>query len=428
MVFYPESAVERTMKIQEAILRAMAKKITWSQAAEIIGISDRQMRRWYERYREFGYDELFDRRWRRPSPKRVPVEMVEQVLGLYREKYSGLNVQHFTEKLREQHSIRLSYTWIKTALQGAGLVSKGRSRGVHRRRRARRPLPGMLLHVDGSRHRWFLDDRWYDLPVVLDDATSEVYYAQLVEQESTRTVLAALREVVERKGAFCALYSDRASHFFVTPQAGGKVDPQRLTQVGRALKELGMQMIPAYSPQARGRSEHNFGTWQGRLPQELRLRCITTVEKANQFLREEYLAEFNRRFCAPPAQAGSAFLPCRRRDPDFIFSIRHERTVARDNTIELGERTLQIEAVGWRGSLACCRVLVHEHLDGALTVSYGPHIVGRYNAQGWPLLEGKRMRRKAVEKPLRGKALRLGIPRPRPDSHFSTATAANDSP
>jgi len=427
MVFYPESALERAMKIQEAILRAMAKKITWGQAAEIIGISDRQMRRWYERYREFGYDGLFDRRWRRPSPKRVPVEMVEQVLGLYREKYSGLNVQHFTEKLREQHSIRLSYTWIKTALQGAGLVSKGRSRGVHRRRRARRPLPGMLLHLDGSRHRWFLDDRWYDLLVVLDDATSEVYYAQLVEQESTRTVMAALREVVERKGAFCALYSDRASHFFVTPQAGGKVAPERLTQVGRALKELGMQMIPAYSPQARGRSERNFGTWQGRLPQELRLRGITTVEKANQFLREEYLAEFNRRFCVPPAQAGSAFLPCRRRDLDFIFSIRHERTVARDNTIELGERTLQIEAVGWRGSLACCRVLVHEHLDGTLTVSYGPHIVGRYNVQGWPLLE-KRVRRKAVEKPLRGKALRLGIPRPRPDSHFSTATAANDSP
>ena len=423
MVFYRQSAMERAMKIQEAILRAMAKKITWSQAAEIIGISDRQMRRWYERYREFGYDGLFDRRLRRPSPKRVPVETVEQVLGLYREKYFDLNVQHFTEKLHEQHGIGLSYTWIKTALQGAGLVKRARSRGVHRRRRARRPLPGMLLHLDGSRHRWFFDDRWYDLLVVLDDATSEVYYAQLVEQESTRTVMAALRKVVERKGAFCALYSDRASHFFATQQAGGKVDPQRLTQVGRALKELGIQMIPAYSPQARGRSERNFGTWQGRLPQELRLRGITTVEAANEFLREEYIAEFNERFCAPPAQPGSAFLPCRRKDLDLVFSLRQERTVARDNTIELAERTLQIEPLGWRASLAGCRVLVHEHLDGTLTVSYGPHIVGRYNAQGWPLLEQKRARRKAVEKPLR-----LGIPHPRRDSHFSTATAANDSP
>jgi len=428
MVFYRESALERAMKIQEAILRAMAKKITWGQAAEIIGISDRQMRRWYERYREFGYDGLFDRRLQRPSPKRVPVETVEQVLGLYREKYFELNVRHFTEKLREQHSIGLSYTWIKTALQGAGLVKKGRSRGVHRRRRARRPLPGMLLHLDGSRHRCFLDDRWYDLLVVLDDATSEVYYAQLVEQESTRTVMAALREVVERQGLFCALYSDRASHFFATPQAGGKIDAGRLTQVGRALKELGIQMIPAYSPQARGRSERNFGTWQGRLPQELRLRGITTPEKANEFLREEYIAGFNQRFCVPATHAGSAFLPCRGRELDFIFSIRHERTVARDNTVELGERRLQIEPVGWRGSLACCRVLVHEHLDGTLTVSYGPHIVGRYNAQGWPLLEQKRARRKAVEKPLRGKALRLEIPQPRRDSHFSTATAAKDSP
>jgi transposase len=375
MVFYPESALERAMKIQEAILRAMAKKITWGQAAEIIGISDRQMRRWYERYREFGYDGLYDRRWRRPSPKRVPVETVEQVLGLYRERYAGLNVRHFAEKLREQHHIGLSYTWIKTALQGAGLVKKGRSRGVHRRRRARRPLPGMLLHLDGSRHRWFQDDRWYDLLVVLDDATGEVYYVQLVEQESTRTVMAALREVIERRGVFCALYSDRASHFFVTSQAGGKVDGQRLTQVGRALKELGIQMIPAYSPQARGRSERNFGTWQGRLPQELRLRGITTVEAANEFLRAGYMAEFNRRFSVPPAQVGSAFLPCRRKDLDFVFSIRHERTVARDNTVELGARGLQIESVGWRGSLAGCRVVVHEHLDGTFTVSYGPHIV-----------------------------------------------------
>ena len=252
MVFYAESAMGRAMKIQEVILRAMAKKITWCQAAEINGISDRQMRRWYERYREFGYDGLFDRRLGRPSPKRVPVETVERLLGLYRERYFDLNVRHFCEKLRELHHIRLSYTWVKTALQGAGLVKKGRSRGAHRRRRARRPLPGMLLHLDGSRHRWFQDDRWYDLLVVLDDANSEIYYAQLVEEESTRTVMAALREVIERKGTFCALYSDRASHFFETPRAGGKIDPQKLTQVGRALRELDIQMIPAYSPQSLG--------------------------------------------------------------------------------------------------------------------------------------------------------------------------------
>jgi transposase len=432
MILYPKSAGERAMKIQEVILRAMAKKITWWQAAEIIGISDRQMRRWYQRYQEFGYDGLFDRRLGRPSPKRVPLETVEQVLGLYRDRYFDLNVQHFGEKLRAEHGIRLSYTWVKAALQGAGLVKKGRQRGVHRRRRARRPLPGMLLHLDGSRHRWFQDDRWYDLLVVLDDATSEVYYAQLVEEESTRTVMAALREVIEQRGIFCALYSDRASHFFETPQAGGKVDAQRPTQVGRALQELGIQMIPAYSPQARGRSERNFGTWQGRLPQELRLRGITTPEGANAFLREEYLAEFNQHFRVTSAQPGRAFLPCRRRDLDFIFSVQQTRTVARDNTVQLGDRWLQIEPIGWRGSLAGCRVVVHEHLDGTLTVRHGPHVVGRYNTQGWPLLEERKYRRvRAVEKTLRGKPkagfpLRLEIPQYRRDSHFPTATAADD--
>src|ERR1035438_3582800 len=176
-------------------------------------------------------------------------------------------------------------------MQGAGLVARGRKRGAHRKRRERRPLPGMLLHIDGSRHPWFQDERWYDLIVILDDASSEIYYAQLVEKESTATVMAGLREVIERKGLFCALYSDRGSHFWLTPKAGGKVDAHRLTQVGRALHALGVRMIPAYSPQARGRSERNFSTWQGRLPQELRLRGTTTVEAANQFLREDYMAE-----------------------------------------------------------------------------------------------------------------------------------------
>ena len=199
---YPRAAVERMMKVQEVILRAMAKKISWWQAAEIIGLSDRQMRRLHWRYREFGYDGLLDRRVGKPSPKRVPLALVEQVLALYQEKYFDLNVRHFHEKLREQHAIRLSYTWVKKALQGAGLVRRERKRGVHRRRRERRPLPGMLLHIDGSRHRWFQDDRWYDLLVILDDATSEIYYAQLVEEESTMTVLRALRDVIEQQGIF----------------------------------------------------------------------------------------------------------------------------------------------------------------------------------------------------------------------------------
>src|SRR5262245_22619424 len=240
------------------------------------GFSDRHLGRIRERYEEFGYDGLFDRRRGKPSPKRVPLVTVEAVLGLYRDRYFDLNVRHFHEKLQAEQQSDLSCTWVKAALHGAGLVARARKRGVHRKRRERRPLPGMRLHIDGSRHQWFQDERCYELIVILDDATSEIYYAQLVEEESTLTVMAGLKEVVESKGAFCALYSDRGSHFWLTPKAGAKVDPHRLTQVGRALRELGVQMIPAYSPQARGRSERNFGTWQGRLPQELRLQGMHT--------------------------------------------------------------------------------------------------------------------------------------------------------
>jgi len=427
---YSKAAMERAMKVQEVILRAMAKKITWWQAAEIIGISDRQMRRWRERLEEFGYDGLFDRRRGQPSPKRVPLATVEQVLGLYRDRYFDLNVQHFHEKLRAEHQIELSYSWVKQALQGAGLVAKGRKRGVHRRRRERRPLPGMLLHIDGSRHRWFQDERWYDLIVILDDATSEIYYAQLVEEESTATVMAGLRAVIEHKGLFCALYSDRGSHFWLTPKVGGKVDPHRLTQVGRALRELGVQMIPAYSPQARGRSERSFGTWQGRLPQELRLHGITTLEAANRFLREHYIAEFNHRFQVAPAQRGNAFLPCPRKNLDLIFSLQFERTVNRDNTVSFQNLQLQIERVHWRGTLAGCNVMVHQHLDGTICLTHGPHRLGRYTVQGVAITSTQNAAANAVEKTLGGKVKKttfppsLEIPPTARDSHFPTATTA----
>jgi transposase len=382
MESYPRAAVERAMKIQEVILRAVAKKITWAQAGEIIGLCERQMRRWKERYQEYGYDGLFDRRTGKPSPKRVPLATVEEILQLYQEPYSDFNVQHFHEKLREKHQIRLSYTWVKRALQMAGLVKKSRKRGIHRRRRERRPLPGMLLHLDGSSHAWFQDDRRYDLLVILDDATNEIYYAQLVEEESTVTVMKAVREVIERKGAFCALYSDRATHFFRTPKAGQPVDRTHPTQVGRALAEMGIQMIPAYSPQARGRSERSFGTWQGRLPQELRIHGIQSMASANEFLRDSYIAEFNERFAVTAAQPGHAFLPVRGKNLDLIFSLQHERTVNQDNTVHLDPCVLQIEKSRWRATLAGCRVTIYQHLDGSWSIGYGPHIVGHYNQQG----------------------------------------------
>lgn len=372
------------MKIQEVVLKAMAGKLKWWEAAEIIGVSDRTMRRWRQQYQEHGYTGLWDRRKRRPSPKRVPVAQLEQVLRLFREKYSDLSAWHFHEKLREVHSIQFSYSWVKKALQEAGLLAKRNKPGSHRKRRPRRPLPGMMLHIDGSQHRWFQDERYYELIVILDDATSEVYYAQLVEAESTRTIMAALREVIETQGVFCSLYSDRAGHFFITPKEGSKVDPNRLTQVGRAMQELGVKMIPAYSPQARGRMERNYGTWQGRLPQELRLRGIKTLEKANEFLRNEYIVEFNRRFSVPAAQKGSAFVRLRRRDLDWIFSVQHERTVNQDNTVVLDNRVFQLEKTRWRDTLAKQIVTIHEHLDGRVSLRYGPHLIAQYTPAELP--------------------------------------------
>lgn len=392
------------MKLQDVLLKAMAKKITWWAAAEIIGVSDRTMRRWRERFEQDGYGGLADRRKGKRASQRVPLKTMEEVFRLYQEQYSDFNVRHLHEKLRERHGIEISYTWLYQALIGAGLVKKRRRRGPHRRRRERRPIPGMLLHIDGSKHGWFQDDRWYDLIVILDDATSETYYAQLVEEESTRTVMRALREVIESQGVFCALYSDRASHFFVTPKAGEPVDKTRLTQVGRALKELGVQMIAAYSPQARGRSERHFGTWQGRLPQELRAAGISSVEEANRFLRHQYIDEFNRKFTVKAAQSGTAFRRCGRTDLDLVFTIQTERVVAKDNTVAIGARSWQIDKSRFRHTLAGCTVTIHEHLNGDITIRYGPHVIGNFAPDG--------ERRGKVESPKKRRA-----------SHFPTAAA-----
>ena len=383
MPLYPVRALERAMKIKEVITRAMSGQFTWSQAAEIIGITDRSMRRWRKRLSTGGYADLLDRRTRRPSAKRIDMAVVEKVLRLYREKYFDLNVKHFVEKLHSEEQISLSYTWVKTALQNAGLVQRYRKRGPHRKRRPRRPLTGMMLHVDGSRHRWIPGlDQYQDLIVIFDDATSEVYDVQLVDEESTVTVMAALKRVVERRGLFCSLYSDRGSHMAWTPKAGGPVDRQKPTQIARALDQLGIELILAYSPQARGRCERLFGTWQGRLPQELRLRHITTVEAANEFLRQDWHAMHDASFSVKAEQMGTAFLPYPGNDLDKIFSQHHERTIDNDNTVRWEGRCLQIPQQTFRFSMARCRVLLCQHLDQTMSVHYGPHLLGRYDAEG----------------------------------------------
>lgn len=378
---YSSRAVERAMKVQEVILRAMSGQLAWVQAAEILGLSPRSMRRWRQRYEAQGYDGLFDRRCHRPSPQRVPVATVERVLRLYRERYFDFNVRHFHEVLGDVHGITLSYSWVKQALQMAGLVARAKRRGPHRRRRERRPLPGMLLHLDASTHRWVPGGSKQDLVSISDDATNAVYYAALVDEENTRTVLQALRSVLEQQGLFCALYTDRASHFIHTPPAG---QPRHQTQVERVLQSLGIQLITAHSPQARGRKERLYGTLQGRWPQELRLRGIRTMATANQWLVTEGIARFNARFAVAATQDGTAFLPA---PPGLaqLCTIQHTRVVSQANTVQFGRKLLQIGPSPLRCHFVKCRVTVHEHLDGTLSLSYGPHTIARFSAEGEPL-------------------------------------------
>jgi transposase len=386
MAYYPGTALERSMKIQEVIMRAMSGEITWIDAAEIIGVSPRSMRRWKARYEEYGYDGLYDRRLKRPSPKRVPVEQARKVVRLYRETYFDFNVRHFYEKLQEEHGINLSYTWVKTALQTAGLVSKRRKRGPHREQRPRRPMVGMMLHVDGSTHGWLpgREGEKQDMLVVMDDADNDIYDMFLVEEEGTVSVMESLRRVVEEKGIFCSLYTDRASHFVYTPKEG-KPDLNRPTHAGRALKQLGIQLILAWSPQARGRSERMFETLQGRVPQELRLKGITTIEEANAYFRTTLRKKLNKVFKKAPENPRSAFGKLGDIDLDKVFSLQHERVVANDNTVSYANNKLQIEQSELRISFAKCKVIVYEHLDGRISIGYGPHIIGRYDKDGRPL-------------------------------------------
>jgi len=433
MAIYPQTAAERAMKLQEVLLRATSGKIKWWQAAELIGISERQMRRWRKRLEDEGPQGLLDRRRRKPSSRRVAKEQASEVLSLYRDKYFDLNVRHFHEKLVEDHQIGLSYTWVKQALQAAGLVKRKAKRGVHRKRRERRPLPGMMLHIDGSDHQWFQDERRHDLIVILDDATSEIYYAQLAPEETTATVMTGLRAVIERKGLFCSLYSDRGAHFWYTPKSGGKVDYERPTQVGRACHEgTGRAYDPVLLSAGAGPLGAQLLHLARTVPQELRLRGIRTLGEANEFLNQHYIAEFNRRFTVPAAERGTAFISCRHRNLEMIFTQRFERTVDRDNTVRFNNLVMQIERAEWRPTLAGCKAIIHQHLDATLTLMIAGHRVGQYSAKGQLLTPLTKKQIKAVEKTLRGKVqkqtfpLNLQIPQTTRDSHFTTASTAAD--
>jgi len=370
----------RLMKFSELLERTARRELSQGEASEILGVSERTFRRWRDRYEADGAEGLYDRRLGRPSGRRVPVDTVLAMLELFDTRYRDFTAKHFHEKLVAEHGFTRSYNWLRVSLQAHGRTRPAPRRGAHRRKRARRALPGMMLHQDGSSHQW-LGDQWWDLIVTMDDATSEIYSAIFVAEEGTMSTFRALHEVIAAKGLFCSLYTDRGSHYWHTPEAGGKVDRERPTQVGRALEQLDIELIPAYSPEARGRSERMFGTLQKRLPQELRLAGITTMAEANRFLAETYLPLHNARFAIAPAEKGSAFVPFAGALGD-ILCIHEERTVGNDNTVRYNNIALQIPADRHRHHYAKARVRVHEYPDHSLAIFHGPRRLADYRADG----------------------------------------------
>src|SRR5262249_20635663 len=371
---YPRSVVERAMKVQEVILRAIAGQLTWIQAAEILGCSPRTIRRFRWRFEHDGYDGLFDRRRQTPSPKRAPAAELQRVLTLYRERYRGFNVRHFHQIARRQHGVQFCYAFVKKALQRAGLVRPQRPRGRHRRRREPRACFGELLHLDGSRHQWLalVPGQWFTLIAVVDDATKQLLYAELWDGgESVQAILTALRAVLDRYGVPMALYTDRAHWAVHTPTAGGPPDPPRPAQLGRAPARLGVAHTLGSAPQARGRSERGNRTLQDRLVNELRVAGITTLGAANRYLRERFMPAFNAEFGRPPADPASAFVPVTGVDLELLLCVEEERTVGRDNVVTSARVALQLAKQPGRRTCAGLRVLIRRHLNGHHSVWYG---------------------------------------------------------
>jgi len=325
---------------------------------------------------------LRDRRVGKPSAKRVPEARAREAERLYREMYPGFTAKHFHERLVSHHGFSWGYTWTKTFLQARGLLEKAPRRGAHRRKRPRRPLIGMMLHQDGSRHAWLEGHPSLDLIVTLDDATSAILSAFLAEEEGTASTFRGLLEVFERHGLPSSLYTDRGSHYFYTPEAGGKVDREHLTQVGHALAHLGVEHIAAYSPQARGRSERAFKTLQDRLPKELKLAGCDTIEAANAFLRDVYMPAHNARFAIEAAEPGSAFVSCEGVDLREILCVQEERRVGNDNCVTFEKLKLQIPESPARPHFVKATVKVRRYLDETLAIFHGPRCLARYAANG----------------------------------------------
>ena len=371
----------RVMRFLDILGRYEAAEFNQLEAAELLGVDERTFRRWRQRFEDDGEAGLLDRRLGKASGKRVPIDREHEVEALYRERYQGFTAKHFHEHLVAKHNFAWSYTWTKTFLYSKGLLEKAERRGAHRRKRPRRPLPGMMLHQDGSRHVWVQGQPALDLIVTLDDATSAIYSAFLIEEEGTASTFRGLREVFGERGLPLSLYTDRGAHYFFTAEAGA-VDRKQPTQVGRALERLGVEHIAAYSPQARGRSERVFQTLQDRLVKELALAEIDTIEAANVFIRDRYIPAHNARFAVPAEQPGTAFVAIPGVDLDEVLCVQEERQVGNDNCVSFNRLKLQIPESPLRAHFVKARVKVRQYPDGSHAIFHGQRCLGRYDKKG----------------------------------------------
>ncbi len=371
----------RTMEFERIYTGWKTKSLTQEDAARILGVSSRTFRRYINQYDDDGIQGLYDKRLTQASHRRAPVDEVFDVCTLYRQKYSDFNVKHFFRWYQKKHHGSRSYTWVKNTLQTNGLVIKGKIKGVHRKRRERSPYAGMMIHQDGSTHEWVPGKQW-DLIVTMDDATNEHYSMFFTQEEGTASSLRGVREVIESFGLFSSFYSDRGSHYWYTPKAGGKVDKKNPTQFGRAMANLGIEMIAAYSPEARGRSERMFKTHQDRLVKELALTGITNMEKANQYINEIYLPNFNDEFVKPAPEEGNVFVPWCGKEIRDILCEQFKRTVNNDNCVSFKGVILQIPSDQYRCHYVKVRVRVNRYDDGSLAIFHGPRKLASFDEVG----------------------------------------------
>jgi transposase/ribosomal protein L31E len=373
----------RKMRFEEIYKQRTEKRLTTEEAAQILGVTDRTVRRWCARYKEKGLGGLEDRRIGKKANNAAPIDEEMELLELFKSRYSDFRVAHFYDKWIKDHGGTRCYTWVKNRLQESGLVTKAKKRGAHRKKRPRRPMIGMMLHQDGSSHEWIEGEIW-DLVVTLDDATSEIYSAFFVEEEGTWSSFRGIKEVIEKYGLFCSLYTDRGSHYWHTSKGKNKPDEEIVTQFQRAMQQLGIEMIAAFSPEARGRSERAFRTLQERLSKELKLEGITTMDAANEYLKKKFIAEYNKKFSVKAQEEESAFVPWLNHNfnLDDVLCIQEQRIVGKDNTVSYKNKKLQIPKDKTRCNYIKARIRIHEYANGSLTIFHGPRRLASYNAHG----------------------------------------------